>query len=86
MLISFKSSVWRPIFGPVQDYPLAVCDSRSVQEEDLMESDHVYPDFESETYVGLYNDNHRWFYLKDQRKDEVLLITNYDSRTGTSTS
>ncbi|OJD27087.1 hypothetical protein ACJ73_01527 [Blastomyces percursus] len=74
-------SVWRPLFGPIKDYPLAVCDSETVVKGDLIESDHIYPDFESETYCVLHNTDHRWYYLSDQTKDEVLLITNYDSQT-----
>lgn len=43
--------------------------------------DHIYPDFESETYCVLHNNGHRWYYISDQRRDEVLLMTNYDSET-----
>jgi len=74
-------SVWRPLFGPIEDYPLAVCDSETVAKEDLVESDHIFPDFQSETYCVLHNDHHRWYYLSSQTRDEVLLITNYDSET-----
>ncbi|KAG9229299.1 amidase signature domain-containing protein [Amylocarpus encephaloides] len=74
-------SVWRPLFGPIDDYPLAVCDSETVAKEDLVESDHIFPDFQSETYCVLHNNRHRWYYLSGQTSDEVLLITNYDSET-----
>src|SRR5271169_4228805 len=33
---------WRPLFSPLQDAPLAVCDSRTVAAEDLVPSDLVY--------------------------------------------
>jgi len=44
-----------------------------------MESDYVLPNFESETFVVLYNPAHRWYYMKDQGQDDVLLIINFDS-------
>ena len=58
---------------------MAVCDTRTVRSEDLVESDYVYPDFESESYMVKHNEDHCWYYLSKQAKHEVLLITNYDS-------
>src|SRR5581483_6285773 len=37
-------NVWRPIRGPVQESPLAVCDARSVAQEDFIPTDLVYRD------------------------------------------
>lgn len=76
------SSIWQPLFGPIRDYPLAVCDSRSVTEEDLVESDYIYQNLESENFMVRANKAHRWYYMKDQSQDDVLIITNFDSKTG----
>ena len=35
-------NVWRPIRGPVQESPLAVCDARSITQEDYIPTDVVY--------------------------------------------
>ena len=35
-------TLWRPIRGPVLDTPLAVCDARTVEPEDLVASDMIY--------------------------------------------
>ena len=78
--------MWRPLFGPLQDYPLAVCDSRTVHANDLIKSDYVYPNFESESFVVKHSPVHRWYYLGDQNRDEILLITNYDSKLGLRTA
>lgn len=46
-------NVWRPLRGPVKDSPLAVCDSRSLnQEKDLVPSQLLYkpPLPQGETY------------------------------------
>jgi hypothetical protein len=72
-------NVWRPINGPVQDSPLAVCDARSVDEGDLVATDLVYPDRTGEIYYVRFNPRHRWFYAPGMHTDEVMLIKCYDS-------
>lgn len=75
-------SVWHPLFGPVEDYPLAVCDSRTVAESDLVESDFITPNFEGETFCVSFNPSHKWYYMKDQGRQDVLVLSNFDSETG----
>jgi len=75
-------SVWHPLFGPIEDYPLAVCDSRTVSESDLVESDFIYPNFESETFCVSFSPSHKWFYMKDQGRNDILVLSNFDSETG----
>ena len=74
-------NLWRPIHGPVQDAPLAVCDALSVTPDDLVASDLVYRDRIGETYSVTYNPAHRWFYLSAMTPDEALLLKCFDSRT-----
>jgi hypothetical protein len=74
-------NLWRPIRGPVQDAPLAVCDALSVAPDDLVPSDLVYQHRTGETYSVIYNPAHRWFYLSAMNPDEALLIKCFDSRT-----
>ena len=71
--------MWRPLFGPLEDYPLAVCDSRTVEDDDLVAMDVVYPTYVVEMYAVKNNEKHRWFFLDKQRFDEVLVLTNFDS-------
>lgn len=75
-------NVWRPIVGPVEDWPLAVCDARSIAPHDLAATDLIYPDRVGETYAVTYNPRHRWFYFPQMRRDEVLLLKCYDSDPG----
>src|SRR5260221_2602399 len=72
-------NVWRPIVGPLEDTPLAVCDARTVAHDDLIASDLIYPDKVGETYALAHNEEHRWFYFPKMGKDEVILIKGYDS-------
>ena len=74
-------NVWRPIVGPLRDYPLAVADARSVPFEDLVPSDLVYRHRVGETYQVRHNAAHRWFYVPDMTTDEVLLLKCFESVT-----
>jgi hypothetical protein len=73
-------NVWRPIAGPLLDAPLAVCDAGSVETNDLVPSDLIYPHRVGETYSVTYRPSHRWFYFPKMRTDEALLLKCYDSK------
>jgi hypothetical protein len=72
-------NLWRPL-ATVEQWPLALCDARSIAPEDLVPSDLVYRDKVGETYGFLHNPNHRWYWFPRLRPDEVLLLKIYDSR------
>ena len=72
---------WRPLFSPLQDAPLAVCDSRTVAADDLVPSDLVYKERVGETYSVRYNPAHQWYYVPEMRRDEALLLKIADTRT-----
>jgi hypothetical protein len=74
-------NLWRPIRGPLQDAPLAVCDAQTVKFDELVGSDLVYPNRVGETYSVKYNPEHRWFYVPDMTADEILLLKCFDSKT-----
>ena len=73
-------NVWRPIRGPVESSPLAVCDARSIEPQDFVPSDLIYRDKVGETYRFKYNPNHRWFYFPYLQRNEVILLKCYDSK------
>jgi hypothetical protein len=73
-------NVWRPIRGPIQSSPLAVCDAQSIAPEDFVPSDLIYPDKVGETYRFAYNPRHRWFYYPNLERDEATLLKCYDSK------
>jgi hypothetical protein len=68
------SSLWRTISSPVQDSPLALCDFRTVDPEDLVPADIVFPHYQDEAYEVLYNPDQRWFYKKEMGCDDLLLF------------
>lgn len=63
----------------MQDCPLALCDSRSVGPGDLVATDNYRETFSGESYNMVYNPKHKWYYLSEQTKDEVLLFKIHDS-------
>jgi hypothetical protein len=74
-------NLWRPIRGPLQDAPLAVCHAGSVTPADLVPQDLIYRDRKGEIYCLTYNPQHRWFYAPAMQRDEALLLKCYDSLT-----
>ena len=74
-------NVWRPIRGPLQDSPLAVCDATTIGADDLVPSDLVYPNRVGETYSVRYSPAHQWFYVPRMQPDEALLLKCSDSAT-----
>ena len=81
-------NLWRPIVGPVQDNPLAVCSALSVAPQDLVATDIQHfgednleaPRHSGQIYSVRYNPAHQWYYLSDMQPNEVLLLKCYDSR------
>lgn len=72
-------NVWRPIRGPLESQPLAVCDARTIAPMDFIASDLIYPDRVGETYAFAHNPSHRWYYVPRMERTEALLIKGYDS-------
>jgi hypothetical protein len=72
-------NVWRPIGGPVEESPLALCDAQSIAPADLVPTDLVYRDRIGETYSLAHAPAHRWYYFPRMRPDEAVLIKCYDS-------
>jgi hypothetical protein len=74
-------NVWRPIAEPLRDCPLAICDASSVEKQDLLATDLLYPDRTGQIYYVAFNPAHRWYYASDMQTDEVWIFKNYDSAT-----
>jgi hypothetical protein len=71
--------VWRPIRHPVESFPLAICDARSISPQDFVISERRYPDRIGQTYAITYNPEHRWYWLPRMRREEALVFKVYDS-------
>jgi hypothetical protein len=73
--------LWRPIRETVRQMPLAICDAQSIAPRDLIATDLKYQDRTGEVYQLAYNPDHRWFYLPEMARNEVLVLKCYDSLT-----
>ncbi len=71
--------IWRPIRHPVETFPLAICDARSVAPDDLVISERRYPNRVGQTYAVTYNPDHRWYWFPLMRREEALVFKVYDS-------
>ncbi|KAF2133780.1 hypothetical protein P153DRAFT_362846 [Dothidotthia symphoricarpi CBS 119687] len=75
-------NVWRPLNGPVMALPLAVADSATVSDADLIPIEHRYPDRNGETAAVRYNKGQDWYHWSGMTNDERLLLLCFDSEKG----
>lgn len=89
------SSLWRAFSEPPQDWPLALCDARSVgPDEGTTNTLHIVDEIPDEqamlgampgedslptAAIFHYNPNHRWWYFSGMTRDEVVLLKFHDS-------
>jgi hypothetical protein len=89
------TSLWRTFSPPPQDCPLAVCDGRSLgEDEGVRNTLHIVDEMPSEeemvrpmegedqriaAHVFRYSPAHRWWYFSNMHRDEALLFKFFDS-------
>jgi len=77
--------VWRPINQPVESWPLAIADARTLAPEDMVVTERHYRNRVGQTYAITYNPAHRWYWFPHMRPEEALVFKVYDSqKTGTA--
>ena len=93
-------SLWRVLSAPPQDMPLALCEGRSVRDEEgtrntkvdvaeIPSGDALYAPIAGEESMPAatifhYSPGHRWWYFPDMEPDEVIFIKLYDSDHATA--
>ncbi|KAF2117450.1 hypothetical protein BDV96DRAFT_611800 [Lophiotrema nucula] len=76
-------NIWKPLHGPLTDWPLTVCDSRTVTpERDCIATDVVERSGFTENYQVYYHPDMRFCYLSGQRADEVIVFRQTDTEPG----
>jgi hypothetical protein len=89
------SSLWRTFSPPPQDWPLGLCDGRTVGPDEGTPNALIIVDElpDRETMLGdlpeektaitaavfHHNPNHRWWYFSNMNRDEVVLLKFHDS-------
>ena len=72
---------WRPIGGRVLQSPLAVCDARTIEPEDLLADDPASADGTGETVALAFSPRHRWYWYPNQAPYEAMVCKIFDSAT-----
>jgi hypothetical protein len=88
-------SLWRPLSSPPQDMPLALCEGRSVRDDEgtantkvdvevIPTGDALFADIPGEedmvaATIFHHSPGHRWWYFPDMMIDEVIFIKFHDS-------
>ena len=88
-------SLWRALSAPPQDMPLALCEGRSVRDDEgthntkvdvteIPTGDALYAPIAGEedmvaATIFHYSPGHRWWYFPDLQPQEVIFIKLYDS-------
>ncbi len=73
-------NIWRPIETILKD-PIAVADSNSVPDADLVAAKMVEDEFSGESWVVRHNPEHRWYFKYRMTPRDVLFIKCFDSNT-----
>lgn len=73
-------NLWKPIKGPIYDWPLAMCDPRTVDHGvETVGQDLVEREFFNENARVYYSKNHEWYYYPGLQQDEMLIFRQSDS-------
>jgi hypothetical protein len=72
-------NIWRPLRGPVDTQPLAVCDAKTVEFKDFISAHLRYPDRSGKVFSVKHNQRHRWCYLAAMEEEEIMLIKCFDT-------
>jgi hypothetical protein len=71
--------VWRPIRYPVETFPLAMADARTLSPDDMIISERRAADRIGQTYAIRYNPAHKWFWFPRMRREEAYVFKVFDS-------
>lgn len=74
-------NVWRPINGPVEQWPLAVCDMQSMSLDDFVDAELRWPHRTGHVCAIRHNPAHRWLYVPAMDVGQALVFKCYDSAT-----
>ena len=73
-------SIWRPLRGPLRDWPLALCDISTVDLANIHPGDLVHPNFVVENCQVNYNPNQQWHFISGQMPTEAWVFLQSDSK------
>lgn len=72
-------NVWRPIVGPVETAPLAICGWDTIEDKHLIAAERRYEDRIGGVLHLVHNPEQRWYYFPKMECEEVVLLKCFDS-------
>ncbi|EED18849.1 conserved hypothetical protein [Talaromyces stipitatus ATCC 10500] len=75
-------NLWRPINGPLQNWPLCVADCNSIQEKHLVATKRIRKTHQAVTRLVVHEPTLKWYYQSGMEDDTLLVLKNYDSEDG----
>ena len=78
-------NVWRPLCSKVQSSPLAIADASTIEQNDLIETDQIFPDRVGEIYHLAYEKKQQWYWASEMQSDEALIFKGWDSHNSQKT-
>jgi hypothetical protein len=72
---------WRPIRLPVESWPLAICDSQTLDPKSMVVTERRYQNRVGQTAAITWDPKHRWYWFPHMRRDEALVFKVFDSMT-----
>ena len=82
VIANIENSLWRPISGPIEDHPMAVCDGQTMDATKLIETDMIRGNYTGTMLYPQYEANsaRRWYYMSEQETQDVLLFKGFDTK------
>ncbi|MEK9661790.1 MAG: CmcJ/NvfI family oxidoreductase [Alphaproteobacteria bacterium] len=72
-------NTWRTIAGPVEHWPMALCDATTARPDRILKVTRRTDDRIGETMQALFDPGQKWYWFPHLQPDEILLIKTYDS-------
>lgn len=72
-------NVWKSLYAPVEELPLAMCDVSTAPDEDLLTMELKYKERTGEIFVMRHSPQHKWYYFPHMKVDQALLLKTFDS-------
>jgi len=73
-------NVWRPVEHPINSAPLGFVRPSSIDQEDWILLDLIYPERRGQIMELVGNENHEWVYLSRMAPEEVAVFNIYDNQ------
>lgn len=79
-------TVWRPLVAVVENEPLAVCDTQTILDSDWEVIEKILDEAVEESMYLKRRERHRWYWMENQTRDDVLVLSVWDSQQPDSPS